>query len=104
MRSLLGVKKAFPLNLAGIPYLKHVIFFLLIGTFFVSNLQGSHLVGGELTYRCLGKVPGGLNRYQISLVLYRDCSGTVGGPPNAPFGEETYLGFLMVEIKVSCGW
>lgn len=36
---------------------------------------GSHLVGGEMTYRCLGN-----NTYEISLRVYRDCQNGV-----APF-------------------
>ncbi|MFZ9189828.1 MAG: hypothetical protein ACO204_01865, partial [Schleiferiaceae bacterium] len=31
----------------------------------------AHLVGGELTYVCLGN-----NQYQIKLVVYRDCNST----------------------------
>ena len=33
--------------------------------------QAAHLVGGELTYTCLGN-----NQYQIKLVVYRDCNST----------------------------
>ncbi|MFZ9777654.1 MAG: hypothetical protein ACO3CI_04925, partial [Schleiferiaceae bacterium] len=33
--------------------------------------QAAHLVGGELTYTCLGN-----NQYQIKLVVYRDCNSS----------------------------
>ena len=32
--------------------------------------SASHQVGGDLTYTCLGN-----NQYEITLTLYRDCSG-----------------------------
>lgn len=34
-------------------------------------VRAAHLVGGELTYTCLGN-----NQYQIKLVVYRDCNST----------------------------
>ena len=30
--------------------------------------HATHIVGGELNYRCLGN-----NQYEISLTVYRDC-------------------------------
>lgn len=45
------------------------LFLLLL--FFVSfSTQASHLLGGEVTYRCLGN---GL--YRFTVTVYRDCSG-----------------------------
>ena len=43
--------------------------FLLILTPFIS--KATHLVGGEMTYTCLGD-----NLYEIRLVIYRDCGPT----------------------------
>ncbi|MDC1370385.1 PKD domain-containing protein [Flavobacteriales bacterium] len=34
------------------------------------SLKGAHIVGGEITYRCLDS-----NRYEITLTLFRDCNG-----------------------------
>ena len=49
-------------------------YLLLIFALFSTNLVlGTHLIGGELTYRCLGG-----NQYEIKVVVYRDC-----GPTNA---------------------
>ncbi len=45
--------------------------FLLLGT---SPLWATHIVGGEITYRCLGN-----NNYEITLSVYRDCYN--GEPP-----------------------
>lgn len=41
------------------------------------TLRASHIVGGEITYTCLGN-----NQYDIELRLFRDCSG-IGLPANA---------------------
>jgi gliding motility-associated-like protein len=43
--------------------------YLLLCFLFVSNsLTAAHLVGGEISYTCLGN-----NQYQIKLTVYRDC-------------------------------
>ena len=34
--------------------------------------MGSHIVGGEVTYKFIGAVSGG-NKYEITLVIYEDC-------------------------------
>lgn len=41
------------------------VFFLLIN---LSTIQATHIVGGEMNYRCLGN-----NQYEITLTVYRDC-------------------------------
>jgi len=41
------------------------------------GLQAAHLVGGELSYQCLGN-----NQYEIRLVIYRDCASN-----GAPFDD-----------------
>lgn len=45
---------------------------ILTGVFFFinSNLFASHLVGGELTYECIGN-----DQYVVELEIFRDCSG-----------------------------
>ena len=43
----------------------------------VNDVHSSHVVGGEINYRCLGN-----DQYEISLRFYRDCSG-VGFPDPA---------------------
>src|SRR5687767_8368029 len=44
-----------------------IIFFVL---FLFSGIRASHLMGGEITWECLG---GG--QYQFTMKLYRDCNG-----------------------------
>ena len=47
---------------------------LLIAVLSVIQLNATHLVGGTMTYECLGN-----NVYKIKLTIYRDCSpGTTG--------------------------
>ena len=36
-----------------------------------SILNATHLIGGEITYTCLGG-----NQYEIKVVIYRDCGPT----------------------------
>ena len=36
-----------------------------------SLLSATHLIGGEITYTCLGG-----NQYEIKVVIYRDCGPT----------------------------
>ena len=49
---------------------RQIYFFLLF--FLVSNFQinAAHIIGGEMTYRCLGN-----GDYEINLTIYRDCQG-----------------------------
>jgi hypothetical protein len=42
--------------------------------------HATHIIGGEINYRCLGN-----NKYQISLTVYRDCF--YGVPPFDPFAS-----------------
>lgn len=39
------------------------------------DLQAFHLVGGELTYECLGG-----NQYRVNLIIYRDCNAQGAAP------------------------
>ena len=36
-----------------------------------SLLNATHLIGGEVTYTCIGG-----NMYEIKIVIYRDCGST----------------------------
>lgn len=58
-----------------------VIFFNLI---LLSNLSATHIVGGEMNYRCLGN-----NQYEIRLTVYRDC---YNGVPY--FDQPASIGFF----------
>ncbi|GIV24130.1 MAG: hypothetical protein KatS3mg025_1789 [Bacteroidia bacterium] len=44
-------------------------------------LYGSHYLGGDLTYTCLGPGPGNTMRYLVRFTLYRDCNGIEADNP-----------------------
>ncbi|MBK8556041.1 MAG: gliding motility-associated C-terminal domain-containing protein [Lewinellaceae bacterium] len=48
--------------------MRQIILISLILLCFSSTSFATHIVGGEMTYRCLGG-----NQYEISLTVYRDC-------------------------------
>ena len=58
-----------------------LFFFLLAG---IGKIQATHIVGGEITYKCLGS-----NQYEITLTVYRDC---FYGNPEAFFDSIGYIG------------
>lgn len=43
-----------------------ICLFFLSG--FLTTLNATHIVGGEITYKCLGN-----NQYEVTLIVYRDC-------------------------------
>lgn len=49
-------------------------------------LQASHIVGGEMTYTCLGN-----DRYDIALTIFRDCEN---GNPQAYFDNPAIVGIF----------
>ena len=49
--------------------MRNILFVIFI--LIPSILNATHLIGGELTYRCLGG-----NQYEIKVVIYRDCGPT----------------------------
>lgn len=88
-------------------YLKLYFFFLTI-VFFSNDLHASHSAAADLSYTCIGN-----NRYQVTLKMYRDCSGI--SLPNTPIidimGANTCNGFnqslplnltSIVEIPIAC--
>jgi gliding motility-associated-like protein len=68
-------------------YLIHSISLLCCLTVFpFSTTQASHIVGGEMTYNCLGN-----NQYQVLLTIFRDCKN---GNPGAPFDNPAFVGIF----------
>ena len=53
---------------------------------FRSDVNATHIVGGDLTYRCLGN-----NMYEIRLTVRRDC---FLGAPDAQFDDPAVVGFF----------
>jgi len=50
--------------------LKHIAFLLLVSLSFHFQAKASHVMGGSITYECLGN-----GNYVFQLVFYRDCNG-----------------------------
>jgi len=64
---------------------------LLCGVFFLSfqEAKASHIVGGNITYRCLGPDQFGVNSYEIRMTMRRDC---FLGHNDAPFDDPASIG------------
>jgi len=56
-----------------------VCFLIALFTCLGESATATHIVGGGLTYQCLGSVPGGV-RYRINVEIYQDC---LNGLPEA---------------------
>lgn len=77
-----------------IPYNLLLIIAILIIVF--SEVQATHIIGGDVTYKCLGG-----NLYEISLTVRRDCKN--GNPPfddPAAVGIFNRNGILQVNLGV----
>ncbi len=53
-------------------------FFTFIALLLVGTLSAKHIVGGEVTYECLGEADNGEVRYRVKFYLYRDCGPATG--------------------------
>lgn len=66
----------------------------------VKQARANHLVGGTMTYDCLGN-----NDYLVTLTIYRDCSSSTQFDGNAPIGifdsNGTLLSTELVAFTVS---
>ncbi|MGB1216978.1 MAG: hypothetical protein ACPG5P_03835, partial [Saprospiraceae bacterium] len=76
-------------NLQNI-YLFYVLLLAFIGLPFYGN--ATHIVGGELNYKCLGN-----DEYEISLTVFRDC---YNGNPNAYFDDPASIGIFDINNQL----
>lgn len=60
------------------------LFILPCLLFCTAQLRATHIVGGELTYTCLGN-----DKYEVQLTIFRDC---FNGSPNAWFDDPASIG------------
>lgn len=60
------VHNIYPKSLFRMKNVRYIFLLLLLGLFFEG--QASHIVGGNLQYRCIGN-----DRYEVTLVFIRDC-------------------------------
>jgi PKD repeat protein len=66
--------------------MKNWIYTLVVFLFWFNQLEATHIVGGDMTYRCLGN-----NQYEISLTVRRDC---LNGNPGAQFDDPAAVGIF----------
>ncbi|MEM9886528.1 MAG: hypothetical protein AAF849_11605, partial [Bacteroidota bacterium] len=71
-----------------------IAFLLLV----FGSLEARHIIGGEITYECLGTVGGGV-RYKFTMLIYRDCACT----NCAPFDEVAAIGIYQCGVNQECG-
>lgn len=59
---------------------------LLFGFLYSTTLEASHIVGGEMSYECIGN-----NQYRITLNVYRDCQSTNQQGQTTPFDNNASI-------------
>ena len=70
-------------------YLNRYILLIIIAILFSLNKSNaSHIIGGQMTYECLGPDPNMTNHnlYSISMNIYRDCENGISGFDGSPTG------------------
>lgn len=73
-----------------------ILFTALLLTLFAHKANATHIVGGEITYRCLGD-----NNFEIILTVYRDCyNGEAPFDTFASIGVFDFLWNLKRELRV----
>ncbi|MFT5832571.1 MAG: gliding motility-associated-like protein [Cognaticolwellia sp.] len=65
-------------------FFQKIILLFLFSSFSGTSIQATHIVGGELNYRCLTG-----NLYEISLTVFRDCQNGV-----PPFDAQAAVGIF----------
>ncbi len=61
--------------------------FIVLLTLTINQTNGTHIVGGELTYRCVDPMS---YTYEVNLKFYRNCSFQI--PSSIPFADSIYVG------------
>ena len=62
-----------------------ILAFAIFSIFIPSEVSATHIVGGDITYRCLGN-----EMYEIRMIMRRDC---LLGADDAPFDNPAAIGF-----------
>ncbi len=62
-------------------YWPRIVGLILVNFIFCSSVYAAHLIGGEITYRCLGN-----GNYTFTMKIYRDCRGSGAQFDSAPGG------------------
>jgi len=67
-------------------------FSLVLGLLFSYQLSAEHIIGGEVTYECLGN-----GQYRVEYHLYRDCA-----TDNTDFDDIAFLTFFICDANGTC--
>ena len=70
-------------------FANRLILSLLLICLGLATGMARHIIGGEMTYRCIGE-NGNSRQYEVTMNLYRDC-GAVNG---APFDDDAVFGIF----------
>lgn len=54
--------------------------------FGAAQATAAHIIGGEITYECLGPAPSGAQQYRFTMTIYRDCQANGANFDSAPGG------------------
>lgn len=72
--------------------IRYTWIFIVFGFILTNNLFAKHIIGGVMSYECLGN-----NMYKITLKVYRDCAG--GG---AGFDMPAQIGIYRCGTTINC--
>ncbi len=76
-----------------------LVFILLAFACSTQTVEATHMMGADITYRCLGS-----NKYEITIKMYRDCRGVPIGAPGSQIicisGGSSTVSFTPTETKV----
>lgn len=72
----------------------HKLTYIILFFLSLQQLQARHIIGGSMSYRCLGR-----DEYEFTLRLYRDCY-CLGCPP---IDVEAYIGIYRCSTPDQCG-
>lgn len=71
-------------------YITQVAYIICLLLFPLTALKASHIVGGEMTYNCLGN-----NQYEIRLTIFKDCASVSPQTGlNVPFDDPVSIGIF----------
>jgi gliding motility-associated-like protein len=74
----------------------YLLIFILLSLLWAKEARATHIVGGEMTYRCLGN-----NRYQIAVTVFRDCdTGVPWFDAPASIGVFDVNGLLVYDLRL----
>lgn len=66
------------------PYTSRIVIIVLVFISFITRTNATHIVGGSVSYKCLGN-----SQYEISVTIRRDC---FNGDPEAFFDDPASVG------------